>query len=111
MKIFTSLSVAALLVTGGPVFATGDVVRGQELSTTCAACHGADGNSVIPTNPKLAGQYDSYLVHALKSYRSGARDNALMSGFAANLSDQDIADLAAYFASQTPSVGVVQRGN
>ncbi|MEM7377293.1 MAG: cytochrome c [Pseudomonadota bacterium] len=111
MKTLTSLSVAALLMASGSAFASGDVTRGQELSASCAACHGADGNSTIPANPKLAGQYDSYLVHALKSYRDGLRNNALMNGFAANLSDQDIADLAAYFASQTPSVGVVPRGD
>ncbi len=78
----------------------GDAKNGEALSTTCAACHGADGNSVWDTNPKLAGQYESYLVQALKSYRSGDRQNPIMMGFAAALSDQDIEDLAAYFAKQ-----------
>jgi len=79
----------------------GDAEKGQALSTTCAACHGTDGNSALDTNPKLAGQYESYLVQALKSYRSGDRQNPIMMGFAAALSDDDIADLAAYFAAQS----------
>ncbi|MEM6988064.1 MAG: cytochrome c [Pseudomonadota bacterium] len=108
MKTLIHSSAVALLV-ASTALSAGDIVRGKELSATCAACHGADGNSAIPVNPKLAGQYDSYLIHALKSYRSGARQNAIMAGFAANLSDQDIADLAAYFAAQPPSVGVVPR--
>lgn len=80
--------------------AAGDPVAGQQKSGTCAACHGATGLSQIPTNPILAGQYPSYLEHALKDYRSGARQNAIMAGFAAQLSDQDIKDLAAWFSSQ-----------
>ena len=64
----------------------GDIAKGKELSATCAACHGADGNSTIPTNPKLAGQYESYLIQALSDYKSGARTNAIMSGFATGLS-------------------------
>ena len=108
MKTLIHSSAVALLVASTSLSA-GDIARGKELSASCAACHGADGNSTIPANPKLAGQYDSYLVHALKSYRDGSRQNAIMAGFAANLSDQDIADLAAYFAAQPPSVGVVPR--
>lgn len=87
--------------------AGGDAEKGKELSTTCAACHGADGNSTIPTNPKLAGQYESYLSRALTDYKSGARTNAIMSGFAAALSKQDIQDLAAYFASQESVLSVL----
>ena len=88
-----------MIVAAGDVFA-GDIANGEKLSATCAACHGADGQSTVPTNPKLAGQYESYLVQALKAYRSGERQNAIMAGFASALSDQDIADLAAYFAAQ-----------
>lgn len=109
MKTYLHLSAAALLVVSGLAHAGGDVTRGEELSATCAACHGADGNSTIPANPKLAGQYDSYLEHALKSYRDGSRNNALMNGMAAALSYQDIADLAAFYAAQPPAVGVVPR--
>ena len=83
-----------------PAFAGGDAAAGQEKSATCAACHGADGVSQAPTNPILAGQYSSYIEQALKGYRSGTRQNAIMAGFASQLSDQDIADLAAWFSSQ-----------
>lgn len=92
----------------GVALAGGDAEAGKAASATCAACHGADGNSAIPTNPKLAGQYESYLVHALKAYRSGDRQNAIMSGFAAGLSDQQIADLAAYFSSQESDLQTVE---
>lgn len=87
-------------------FAGGDEDKGKELSVTCAACHGADGNSTIETNPILAGQYESYLIRALSDYKSGARSNAIMAGFAAALSEQDIRDLAAYFASQESALGI-----
>lgn len=77
----------------------GDAAAGKEKAATCAACHGAEGVSSDPNNPILAGQYSSYLEHALKSYRDGSRQNAIMAGFASQLSDEDIADLAAYFSS------------
>jgi len=77
-----------------------DAEKLKQLVATCASCHGEDGNSTVETNPKLAGQYESYLVQALKSYRDGSRENAIMSGFAGQLSDKDIKALAAYFASQ-----------
>ena len=93
---------AALMVAGvsmGTAQAAGDVEAGAEKAATCAACHGADGISEILTYPILAGQYPRYLAQALKSYRDGTRQNAIMAGFAGALSDQDIADLAAYYSS------------
>ncbi len=89
--------------------AAGDAAAGLEKSATCAACHGAQGVSPDPSNPILAGQYPSYLEYALKSYRSGARQNAIMAGFASQLSDQDIADLAAYFSSQEGPLQTAKR--
>ena len=80
--------------------AGGDPVRGAELAKTCASCHGLEGVSAAPNFPILAGQYADYIVRALKDYKSGERDNAIMKGFAAGLSDQDMQDLAAWFASQ-----------
>lgn len=65
----------------------------------CAACHGADGNSTAPIYPRLAGQYHDYLAQALREYKSGERDNAIMSGFAKTLSDADINALSRYFAA------------
>ncbi|NND43706.1 MAG: c-type cytochrome [Xanthomonadales bacterium] len=69
-------------------------------STMCQACHGADGRGTDPAYPVLAGQYESYLVKALEDYRSGARRNAIMGGFAAQLTDQDIKVLARWYADQ-----------
>ena len=81
--------------------ADGNVEAGKQKSQPCAACHGPDGNKTIdPQYPRLAGQYADYLARSLHEYKSGARKNAIMSGFAATLSDQDIADLSAYFAAQ-----------
>lgn len=108
MKLKTLLVLTGALTASSVVYA-GDAQRGKGLSTTCAACHAVDGNSTVETNPKLAGQYESYLVQALKSYRNGTRQNAIMSGFATALSDQDIADLAAWFASQESVLATAQR--
>ena len=96
------LAAAAALVLGAwtGTAAAGDPVAGQEKSATCAACHGEAGIATDPQWPNLAGQYEDYLVHSLEAYRSGARQNAVMQGFAAQLSDQDIEDLAAYFSAQ-----------
>ena len=77
----------------------------QITSTVCAACHGADGNSVITTNPKLASQHPEYLVKQLTEYKSGKRANAVMSGMATMLSDEDMKGVAAYFSSQSLVLG------
>lgn len=87
-----------------PAAPKGDVAAGQAKSAVCAACHGADGNSVIPANPMLAGQGARYLAKQLHDFKSGARANPVMMGMAAPLSDQDILDLAAYFAAQKPQI-------
>ena len=93
---------AALCLVAAPVsFAAGNAEAGKAKATTCAACHGADGaKPVAPAQPVLAGQYADYLAKAISDYKSGARNNAIMKGFAAGLSNQDIQDLAAWFASQ-----------
>ena len=81
--------------------ADGNVANGQQKSQPCAACHGPDGNKTIDAQyPRIAGQYADYLAKALRDYKSGARKNAIMAGFATTLSDQDIDDLSAYFAAQ-----------
>ena len=79
----------------------GDAVAGKTKSTTCVACHGADGNSASGAFPSIAGQHAKYIQNQLEDYRSGARQNAMMAPVAQALSDQDILDLASYFASQT----------
>ena len=91
---------AALLSTSAPALAAGDAERGKSLSVPCQACHGVDGNSENPAFPTLAGQHADYLVRALEAYQTGERNNAIMQGFAATLSKQDRADLAAWYGSQ-----------
>lgn len=77
-----------------------DIEAGKQKSAPCQACHSADGNADIdPQYPRLAGQYRDYLAQALREYKKGNRSNLIMAGFVAPLSDQDIEDLAAYFAS------------
>jgi len=79
--------------------ADGNPELGRAKSTTCTACHGEDGRGIAPNYPVLAGQHAEYLAHTLTQYRNGERKNAIMAGFTTNLSDDDIADLAAWFAS------------
>jgi cytochrome c553 len=92
------LAVAATVLMASPVFA-GDAAAGKGKSMMCSACHGAAGISAVPTYPNLAGQKEAYLVIQLKAFKSGARNNATMKGMVASLSETDMADLAAYYAS------------
>ena len=71
----------------------------------CAACHSADGNSMLPAFPKLAGQHAEYIAKQLADFKAGTRTDPTMTGMAAPLSEQDVADLAAYYASNTGSIG------
>jgi cytochrome c553 len=83
--------------------AVGDPVRGKQLAAQCFACHGIDGNSPSPVNPKIGGQHEQYLLLALKAYVDGTRPNSLMTGAVLDKSEQDLMDIAAYFASQSPA--------
>ena len=89
-----------LAVVASGASAGGDAAIGKKKSQACIACHAEDGNSTNPQFPRLAGQHPDYLVKALRDYKSGERKNAIMAPFAANLSAQDMEDLAAYFALQ-----------
>jgi cytochrome c553 len=84
----------------------GDPVAGQGKIAVCAACHGMDGNSVIPANPKLAGQHERYIHRQLQLFKSGERNNAIMLGFAMTLSEQDMRDIGAWYASQSAQSGI-----
>jgi len=92
--------IVLLAILPGILLAKGDPASGKEKSAVCQACHGVDGKSIAPNYPNLAGQHESYLVKALADYRAGRRTNPIMAPMAANLSDQDIEDLAAWYASQ-----------
>ena len=93
---------AVLATTSLPMlaFAGGNPSAGQAKAKTCEACHGPTGESIDPTYPNLAGQHASYMEKALKDYRSGKRTNPIMAPMAATLSDQDIEDIAAWYAKQ-----------
>ncbi len=113
-----SVALAAALVIGsaignqavaasGEAAPTGDPVKGESLSKTCEACHGAQGNSAAPNFPKLAGQVDKYTFKQLMDMKSGARPVPEMTAFVANMSEQDMRDLGAYYAAQTTTLSPV----
>ena len=88
--------------TAAPV---GNATAGQGKAALCGACHGVDGNSLMPNFPRLAGQGDKYLVKQLHDIKDGKRQVLEMTGMLTNMSDQDLLDLAAYFSSQKGGVG------
>ncbi len=112
-----NLLVSLLLTLGvtGLAQAAGDAAAGQAKTAVCGACHAPDGNSLAPNFPKLAGQGERYLLKQLHDIKSGNRQIVEMTGMLDNLSTQDMADLAAYYASQAGSTGqadpkLVERG-
>jgi len=100
--IRTSLLAASLLALAVPAFAaTGNANAGREKSVPCKACHGEAGVSSAPDFPKIAGQHADYILVALRHYKAGKRKNPIMAGQVANLSEADMRDLAAWYASQS----------
>ena len=92
------------------VRAEGDYAAGEKKAKeVCAACHNADGNSTNSMYPKLAGQWESYIIQALKEYKSGERKNPIMGPMAAPLTEQEVENAAAYFSQQKPAVFVIER--
>ncbi len=90
----------ALASTAPILHAASNADDGKEKVGVCASCHGEQGNSLVAAFPKLAGQHASYLVKQLQAFKKGGRKNAMMAGFAMPLSDDDMADIAAYYAGQ-----------
>jgi len=107
-----AIGIAALIL-GTTVVADGDPVNGQRLAFACAACHGADGNSPSAAFPIIAGQHEAYLLQAMRAYREGSRSDAVMAGAVRVLSEQELEDLAAFYANQTGpgSTAVTARDN
>jgi cytochrome c553 len=114
MKLFASFLMVALFAASAVAaddkaaaqVAKPDLVKGEaSFTTVCAACHAVDGNSVIPTNPKLAQQHPEYLVKQLQEFKSGKRANPIMSGMASALSDDDMRNVAYWLASQKAKPG------
>lgn len=114
MKLFAHLMMAAVLAAPAFAFAAEetkapakpDLAQGEaKFTAVCAACHGADGNSGIPANPKLAQQHPQYLAKQLQEFKSGKRNSAVMKGFAAVLSDEDMTNIGAWLAAQKAKPG------
>lgn len=111
-----TLVLAALLAASIPVALAGNATAGQAKAAACAACHNADGNSVVATFPKLAGQNESYIVKQLKDFQKSmqsadkkeGRFEATMSGMSMTVAEADMADVAAYFAAQKPQFAAVK---
>ncbi|MFO1395073.1 MAG: c-type cytochrome [Steroidobacteraceae bacterium] len=101
LKLAATLALAATLGWTAPTLAAGSKEAGQAKAAVCAGCHGPDGNSLSPEWPNLASQNQAYIVRQLKAFHAGERQNPLMSPMAAMLTEQDMADVAAYFSSQT----------
>ena len=90
-----------------PAAAKPDLNAGSnKYASVCAACHGADGNSGVPANPKLAQQHPEYLVKQLQEFKSGKRPNPIMQGFAAQLTEQDMKNIGAFLGSQRAKPGL-----
>lgn len=115
-KLFAAIAGGVLaLAVMTTVYAEGDPQAGQAKAAACAACHGPDGNSPSGQWPKLAGQHPRYTVQQLQAFKSGERENPVMQGMAAGLSEQDMEDIAAYYAQQDIRIGsadpaLVERG-
>ena len=114
VSLLLTLGVTGVAQAAGTAL-VGDAAAGQAKTVVCGACHGPDGNSMAPNFPKLAGQGDKYLLKQLHEIKDGKRQVLEMTGLLTNLSDQDLADIAAYYSSQKNSVGaadpaLVERG-
>lgn len=103
-RLVFSLASILMAVTSLTAHAAGDAAAGEQKVAVCAACHGADGNSTIGSNPKLAGQHERYTLKQLMDIKSGAREVPLMTGLLNNMSEQDLADIAAFYASQEKTI-------
>jgi cytochrome c553 len=102
-KLLVAAAMAASMGINSAAQAEGSIEAGEAKSAVCAACHGPDGNSVNPEWPSLAGQHESYTVAQLHAFQEGRRQDPLMSPMAMGLSEQDMRDLAAFYAAQRPA--------
>jgi cytochrome c553 len=101
----------AAYLSGAPLQpSTAPVGTPPAAAQVCVACHGNDGVGITPQYPTLSGQHESYIVRALTDYKKGGRKNAVMAGFAGQLTDADIKALAAYYAAQRPALGIPRAG-
>lgn len=110
-SLFLTVATAVLLF--NPAFSQTeyDIESGRAKAAVCVACHGVDGNSPVDQFPKIAGQVPGYVAAQLQAYKTGARENAVMLGIVEALSEQDMAELDAYYAYQVPSIEGVSEGD
>jgi cytochrome c553 len=106
MKVLLKALACIMLLLSMPVIAAGDPAKGKEVSGICASCHGVDGNSTLAMWPKLAGQHEGYLERQLGLIKSGARSVPEMTGIVMMLSDEDSANVSAYFSDQESSPAI-----
>ncbi len=106
LTVFPSVCVMALI--SASAMAQGDPAKGKEMTTVCAACHGADGNSPAGAFPSVAGQNSRYLVKQMQEIKSGERSSPVMTGLLDNLGDQDLEDIAAYYEGQAAKPGAAK---
>lgn len=106
MKQLLQFAIGLSLLVSLPALAIGDADAGQAKAAVCAACHSVDGNSVVPNWPKLAGQHAAYLQRQLALIKGGDRNVPEMAGIVISLTEQDMADIAVYYSSQTTSAGL-----
>lgn len=99
--VLATFFAAGLMLTAGSTLAAGDASKGETLAATCTACHGADGNSAAPMFPKIAGLGEKYIYKQLLDLNSGLRAIPEMTGLLTAYSDQDLQDIAAFFASKS----------
>jgi cytochrome c553 len=101
MKILRGLGIVAALAIASPAWAGGDAAAGEKKAKeVCQTCHGVDGNSASDMFPKIGGQHEDYMIAILHKYKNGKRNNPIMAGFAAMLSERDVKDVAAWYSSQ-----------
>lgn len=99
-RTLLTIAAAACVAFAQTAAAAGDPTAGREKAAQCQQCHGLDGNSPTPQFPNIGGQHAKYIVQSLRDYKTGARQDPVMAAFVAALSEQDLKDLAAWYASQ-----------
>ncbi len=109
MNKFALIFAVVLASVSTHALAAGDAVLGQAKAVTCIGCHGVNGNSIVPSFPKLASQSEAYLLKQLRDFKTGARVDGMMVGIVASLTDADMENLAAYYAAQTVSQGAAKK--